>query len=261
MISKVVLPSARQIRQTAPQFTEPLPLDTRDYREHHSALAEGERALVSGMTPEARVFSPGTPIVEEGQQLTKLYRVVSGWVVCRNSLLDGRTQVVSILVPGDTIGAKGLLTGSASDLIEAHVATRLQSISHARVLDLAAQDFKVAMWLLCYVNREHLRGDKRLTLLGQGNAIEKIAITLLDIYWRLKGAGLIGDGPVRVPLTQSLIGEYVGLTLSHVCRTLGILHERGGVDLRYGGIEIVDSDALRASAADLADFWADASLN
>jgi CRP-like cAMP-binding protein len=255
MISKVVLPSTRQIRQTAPQFTEPLPGDRGDYRERHSILAVGEQALVSSMTPETGVFSPGAPIVEEGQQPTKLYRIVSGWVICRNTLLDGRTQVVSILVPGDTIGAKRLLTGSASDLIEAHQATCLQSISHARVLSLAAQDFNVAMWLLWYANQEHLRSDKWLTLLGQGNAIEKIAITLLDIYWRLKRAGLVGDGAVRVPLTQSIIGEHVGLTLPHVCRTLGILRERGGVDIRYGGIEIVDPNALRASAADLADFW------
>ena len=257
MTSKVVLPGTRlrQIRQTAPQFTEPLPADRGDYRERRSILAEGEQALVSSMTPETAVFSPGSPIVEEGHQSTKLYRIVSGWVICRNTMLDGRTQVVSILVPGDTIGTKGLLTGSGSDLIEAHQATCLQSISHARVLSLAAEDSNVAMWLLWYANQEHLRSDKWLTVLGQGNAIEKIAITLLDLYWRLRGVGLVGDGSVRLPLTQSIIGEHVGLTLPHVCRTLGILRERGGVYIRYGRIEIVDSDALRASAADLADFW------
>lgn len=256
MISKVLPPGAqlRQFRQTAPKFAEPLP-DRGDYREPRSILAAGEQALVSSMAPETHVFSPGAPIVEEGQLPTKLYRIVSGWVVCRNTLLDGRRQVVSILVPGDTMGAKGLLTGSASDLIEAHQATCLQSISHARILGLAAEDFNVAMWLIWYANQEHLRSDKWLTLLGQGKAIERIAITLLDIYWRLSRVGLVGDGSVRLPLTQSIIGELVGLTLPHVCRTLGILRKRGGVDIHYGVIEIVDPDALRASAGDLADFW------
>jgi CRP-like cAMP-binding protein len=246
---------ARNLRHPAPQFSQSLPMESRDCREQHGILAAGESALVSNMTPEAGVFSPKTPILQEGQQQTKLYRIVSGWVVCRNTLLDGRTQVVSVLVPGDMIGVKGLLTGSVSDLIEAHQTTRLQSISHSRVLSLAAQDFNVAMWLLWYANQEIIRSDKWLTLLGQGNAIEKIAIALLDIYWRLSRVGLVDDGSVRVPLTQSIIGDYVGLALPHVCRTLGVLRERGGVDIRYGGIEIVDSNALAASAADLADFW------
>jgi CRP-like cAMP-binding protein len=153
------------------------------------------------------------------------------------------------------IGAKGLLSGFASDLIDAHQATRLLSISHERVLALAAQDFNVALWLLWYANQEQLRSDKWLTLLGQGNAIERISIALLDIYWRLSRAGLVRDGSVRVPLTQSIIGEHVGLTLPHVCRTLGILRQRGGVHVRYGGIEIVDAEVLRASAPDSAAFW------
>jgi len=257
MISKVVPSGAqlRQFRQTAPPFMEHLPGDRVDYRERHRILAVGEQALVSSMTPETGVFAPGAPIVEEGQQPTKLYRIVSGWVVCRKTLLDGRRQVASILIPGDTIGAKGLLTRSASDLIEAHQATCLQSISHARVLSLAAEDFNVAVWLLWHTSREHLRSDKWLTLLCQGNAIERIAITLLDIYCRLSRAGLVGDGSVRLPISQGIIGEHVGLTLPYVCRTLGILRKRGGVDIRYGEIEIVDPDALRASAGDLADFW------
>lgn len=250
-----VVPPGSQIRQSGPQYTEPLSADRGIYREIYSGLAAGEQALISNMTAENGVFSPRDPIVHEGQQPSKLFRIVSGWVICRRTLPDGRTRVVSILVPGDTIGVKGLLTGTASDLIDAHQATSLLSISHKRVLDLAAQDLNVAMWLLWYASQEQLRSEKWLTLLGQGNAIEKISIALLDLYWRLSQLDLVRDGSVRVPITQGIIGEQVGLTLPHVCRTLGILRERGGVNLHYGEIEIVDANVLRASAADLADFW------
>ena len=162
---------------------------------------------------------------------------------------------MSVLLPGDMIGVRGLLSDAPADLVETRQAVRLQSVRYSRILDLAAQDANVAMWLLWYVNQRNVRHDKWSTLLAQGSAVEKVAILLLDLYERLSHFDDVADGPVRIWLTQRDIADHVGLALPHVCRTLAILRDRGGVNIRYGAIEIIDPRALTENAADMADYW------
>jgi Crp-like helix-turn-helix domain len=52
----------------------------------------------------------------------------------------------------------------------------------------------------------------------------------------------------RLPLSQGQIGQALGLTYVHVCRTLQILREQKIVSLANHRLEIIDPEALRATA-------------
>jgi len=195
-----------------------------------------------------RVFPARTVILREGELQTMMSQVVSGWATSRCTLPDGRTQLISILLPGDMIGVSSLIHGSRRESIEAQTQVSVQSLSHAQVLHLAAKTPSVALWLIWHQSQESMRADEWLAVLSHGNAIEKIAFLLLGLYRRLKGVGQASDGPVRVPLTLREIGERVGLTLPHVCRTVALLRERGVVKVHYRAIDIIDPRALIAYA-------------
>jgi len=211
-------------------------------------LRLGKAALMAGMAATTRVFSAGSLILREGDPQTMMSQVVSGWATCHRTLPDGRTQLISILVPGDMIGVSSLIQGSRRKSIEAQTQVSVQSLSHAQVLRLAAEEPNVALWLIWHQSQESMRADEWLGVLSHGNAIEKIAFLLLDLYRRLKRMGQVGAGPVRVPLTQREIGERLGLTLPHVCRTVALLRERSIVKVHYGVIDIIDPHALIAYA-------------
>jgi CRP-like cAMP-binding protein len=209
----------------------------------------GEAALVAAMAATTtRVFPMRSTILKEGDPETMVSQVVSGWASCRRTLPDGRTQLTSVLLPGDIIGVSSLIGGSRPESVEARTQMSVQSLSHVQVLRLAAEKPNVALWLLWHQSRENKRSDEWITVLSHGNAIEKIAFLLLDLYRRLKRMGQVGDGSVRVPLTQREIGERLGLTLPHVCRTVALFRERGIVGVHYGGIDIIDPHALIACA-------------
>lgn len=231
--------------------------ESANYRKPPYRLAAGRNALIAAMKPEVCISSPKTVILREGEQQSKLYRIVSGWAARRHTFADGRDRIMSILLPGDIFGVRGLLSNSASDAVEARQMLSLESISYSSVLHLAARNIDVAMWLLWYVNRQNAHYDKWLTLLAQGSALEKVAILLLDLHRRLNPTGRMRERRIRVPLTQRDIADHLGLALPHVCRTLAVLRERGGVSVGYGMINILDPAVLAANAADMADYWQD----
>jgi len=237
----------------------PMPAEWQEYSYWNSDQSEplenglsehlrlGKLALMAGMTATtARIFAARSTIRKEGDLETMVSEVVSGSASCRCTLPDGRTMLASILLPGDMIGVSSLIDGSRSGSVEARTQMSVRSLSHAEVLRLAAEKPDVALWLLWHQTRENNRSNEWMAVLSHGNAREKIAFLLLDLYRRLQREAHVGDVPVRVPLTQREIGERLGLTLPHVCRTVALFRERGIVEVFYGGIDILSPHALMA---------------
>jgi CRP-like cAMP-binding protein len=204
-------------------------------------LLRGEAALISAMVRSSRVFPAKSMIVEEGRQPTHVFHMTSGRAVRHRVLVDGRIQLLSVLLAGDFFGVGSLLGGVLTESIVAVTDVSVQSASCSEVLRLADQDADVAFWLIWYSNQNSQNIERWLTVLAQGTALEKIAFSLLDLWQRTDHAG---RGPIRLPLSQRELSELVGITLPHVCRTVAILREAGAIDVHYGSIEIVRPELL-----------------
>lgn len=223
----------------------------------HLPLAErmraGEAILLAALSRPERVFLPGTVIQGQGESAKRVYRIVSGRAARRRTLADGRNQLIAILLPDDLFGVWSLIDGTQHSSIEALTTLSVQSIEREAALRLFFEQPEVALWLFQYANDESARAEQWQTVLGSGSAEEKVAFLLSDLHHRLSARGAGRNGPVRIPLTQRDIGEYVGLTLPHVCRTIATLRERGLVDVHYGSIDVIDPLGLRAVTENVAD--------
>src|SRR6266571_4156414 len=71
---------------------------------------------------------------------------------------------------------------------------------------------------------------------GRRAALERVGNFLLELLTRLQAIGLADERSYRMPLTQELIGDALGLSVPHVNRTLRKLREAGlvGIDGRDG---------------------------
>lgn len=73
---------------------------------------------------------------------------------------------------------------------------------------------------------------------------------LLELLTRLQAIGMADERAYRMPLTQELIGDALGLSVPHVNRTLRRLREDALVTIDGQNVVINDIDGLAA----LADF-------
>jgi DNA-binding transcriptional regulator LsrR (DeoR family) len=67
---------------------------------------------------------------------------------------------------------------------------------------------------------------------------------VLDFYTRLRRRRLITEPTYNLPLTQVQIGSYVGLTVVHVNRVLGLLREERVVHIEKHCVTILDLKQL-----------------
>jgi len=207
-------------------------------------LRSGESILTEAMAKSVRFFPAKTVILEEGNRTTHIFRVISGRATRRRTLSDGRSQLMSILLPGDIVGVQSLFEGALTDTVQAVTDIAAEAVSHSEVHRLASQETNVAIWLISYASHEHQRTENWLRVVTTGTAMEKIAFSLVDLWRRLPRPD---NSPLRLPLSQRDLAEHVGLTLPHVCRTIAAMREAGAIEIHYGSIEILDIKPLMES--------------
>lgn len=179
-----------------------------------------------------RSFEAGQTVIWSGDRMEFVGSVVSGIASLTQTMEDGRTQMVGLLLPSDFVGRPGRETASydvvaTTDLVmccfrrkpfEAmmvetpHVAQRLLEMTLDE-LDAARE------WML---------------VLGRKTAREKIASLLCIIGRRdasLKLEGVGGKIVFDLPLTREAMADYLGLTLETVSRQMSALKRDGVIEL------------------------------
>lgn len=168
----------------------------------------------------------------------------AGWAFSYRSLPNGTRQILDFLLPGDTMGLQKALTGGTQH--------RVHSLTPVTVCVLNGMPLPAFLdghpEMCSALNRkllmEQRRADERLTALGRLTAPQRIGYLMLDIFDRLRRLGL-GDGAwVHFPLQRQHIADALGLSGTHVNRSLIELRERELVSLGNNVLFIHDREAL-----------------
>ena len=86
-------------------------------------------------------------------------------------------------------------------------------------------------------------------MVGVAGQRGRLAAFLIGIYDRLRRADLIARPTFNLHLTQDQVGDYLGLTMVHVSRTLKRMREERLAIVDRGVVIIHDVERLRAVAA------------
>jgi CRP-like cAMP-binding protein len=214
-----------------------------------SPLNDHERSVLRLIESRSKQsHREGAPLLTEGREIRTAQFIITGWACRFRELANGRRQIVSILLPGDTIGLSycahalsltsvvalsPLRTVEAPEIAVAwRERLRVPGISTA--LDLAAAEDE--FFMLAHIVR-----------LGRQTAYERIAHWVMELEYRLSSRGLSTNGAFPMPLTQDTLGDAVGLSVVHVNRTLQQMRREGRIELARGRLAILDREALRAA--------------
>jgi CRP/FNR family transcriptional regulator len=202
-----------------------------------------------------RSFSAGQTVMWAGDRMDFVASVVSGVASLTQTMEDGRTQMVGLLLPSDFVGRPGRETATytvtaTSDLVMCcfrrkpfeQMINTTPHIAH-RLLEMTLDELDAAReWML---------------VLGRKTAREKIASLLAIVARRdavlgqnTKVNSLVFD----LPLTREAMSDYLGLTLETVSRQMSALKKDGVVILEgKRRIRVPDMDRLMDEAGDDSD--------
>jgi CRP-like cAMP-binding protein len=189
-------------------------------------------------------------IISAGRKYDGVFVLIDGAAIRYRVLRDARRQVLNIALPGDFIGFPASFFETALYSITALTDATVSWVPFAGLFGLFQTQPRLAATLFCSFSCEAAMYTERLTDIGRRSALERVAHFLLELLTRLQAIGLADERSYRMPLTQELIGDALGLSVPHVNRTLRQLREDALVSIDGQIVVIRDIEALAA----LADF-------
>ncbi|WP_162935627.1 Crp/Fnr family transcriptional regulator [Tsuneonella amylolytica] len=217
-------------------------LETRIGR--HINLTYSERDALRWLERRERRFEAGEIVVREGDFADCLHIVAAGWLHGSNDLPAGARQILRFYFKGDIVTTSAIVWGYSSATLTAVSACRLYELPRDALARLFRDFPRLAAVLYGISAAEQVAMADRVASLGRTDGLTRVATLLLDIRSRLR---LIDGAPntaFELPLTQQDLGDAVGLTKTHVNRTLRQMEADGWIEREGRLIRLLDADAL-----------------
>jgi CRP-like cAMP-binding protein len=211
-------------------------------------LSVTERAALDRLVERERSVRRGSTLVRENDRTTELYALKRGMMLAYVLLDDGSRQILRFLFPGDIVGMSVVAFGKAPETLMALTESVIAPIDRTQLVDLVAQQPRLAMALTALEQAERAALTDRLAGVGRTSAKARIASVLLDIRDRLRRCDPGVGSTFILGLTQEEIGDATGLTAVHVNRMLRQLEEQGLIARAAGRVTLLDEPALARAA-------------
>jgi CRP-like cAMP-binding protein len=211
-------------------------------------LAEDERKALRDLSAQGMKILSRRDISTEGDKPKAINVMLDGWAARYKMLEDGRRQLLSILLPGDTCDLNlyilRRMDHSITTISPAHV-SRLTPLMFERL----TRDFPRLGQAFLWESLVSLAIQREWTLnIGQRTAFERIAHLVCELYVRLAAVGQVVGGVAKFPITQTDVAEATGLTVVHVNRSIQELRRQGLIVWQGRTLEVPDLSALKDAA-------------
>lgn len=214
----------------------------------HGALADSERAALDVMLERTREFSAGEDLVREGDKPTNSILLLSGFAARYTLVDDGRRQIMAIHVVGDFVDLHSFVLKTMDHSVGALTRCRVALVPHEFLKGVTERlpHLTRLLWLDTLVDaathREWIVG------MGRRSALEQLAHLICELYVRLEVLGQVDGATFELPLTQTDLGDALGLSLVHINRTVRELREADLIKWRGARVTIKDWNKLATLA-------------
>jgi len=209
-------------------------------------LSAAERAALGALLGSERRVSAGSLIIQPGDRPGHSTFLVSGFCARYSLTVGGDRQLTEINVPGDFVDLHSLLMKQMDHGIVALSDCVIAPAQHGDLRRLTEQHPHLTrlLWLETVIDGAIHR--QWLVTMGRQNAASRLAHLICELYLRLEAAGQAADHRFAVPLTQTDLGDILGLTPVHVNRVMMELRHDRLIEWKGAQVTILDWDQLAA---------------
>ncbi|QXQ06170.1 Crp/Fnr family transcriptional regulator [Sphingosinicellaceae bacterium] len=215
---------------------------------HFAQLSQLDRDVLDALVRDEECFPSDVDLATEGNAPRSMFIVKEGMAVRYRSLPDGGRQIITFLLPGDLCDAHAFLLRSMDHSIGTLTPVRIAPISRDSMMDTFARRprLSAALWWSSMQEEAMLR--ERIVSLGRRDARGRIAYLLCELLWRHAAVGLADGNRFQYPLTQTELGDTLGITPVHVNRILKEYRLQGLISMERRMIHLVDVRSLQGIA-------------
>ena len=217
---------------------------------HYVELSDDDRARLARFEENERHYTRPVDIHATGEAREHLFAVKKGWLYSYVDFADGRRQIVKVHTPGDFVGFPDLAYDRSTTSLRTCGEAVVCPFPKRHLDSVLSEAPRLSALLLTIAVRDQVILVDTLRAMGRMSARERVAYFLLDMLARLRVLGGQQLRTIPMPLSQTEIGDVIGLTNVYVSKTLGRLEDAGRIHRTGGQIEIVEEDEMRR----LADF-------
>jgi CRP-like cAMP-binding protein len=201
-------------------------------------------------------------LIEAGTTIRSLLILCSGMAYAARTLLNGSQQIVAVFLGEDTLNPGELTFENSLTSVYALTTAVVLPIPLSALYPLIVDRPAIgrALWLetatQAAIQQEWMVG------LGRRTAQQRLAHFLCEVSFRLQLSSRDDLDAFEFPLTQSELGDALGLSTVHVNRVLQVLRSHGLIELsrnqlmirnKTGLYEIAEFDSRYLQSVQLSD--------
>jgi len=189
-------------------------------------------------------YKAGQRIHTIGQSFDTLYVVYSGFI--KSVIIDdaGHEQVVAFPMKGDLLGVDGIHGGVHTTEAVALTACEVILVPFKTLTALGRSQPDLELAIYGVMGRELAREQSLIGALGSLGAEARVARFLAFMSSRFEEMGYSGK-QFNLRMTREEIGNYLGLTLETISRTLSAFAAAGLISVELRNVVLHDIPALR----------------
>lgn len=210
----------------------------------HSRLDASDVAAIRKLSFVYREMIPGEDFCRQGDKATACAVVSDGMLGRYHTMADGKRQYISLHISGDWADAQGLFLDHMDHSVCAMGKASIFSIPHQQLFEL----FKDRPQIGFVVWRETLIDAAifRMTITNNSarHGAARLAHFFAELYYRAEAVDLVEGKSCDLPLSQTQLGETLGMSIATVNRNLQKLRRSGAADWSGGRLTVRNWDKL-----------------
>ena len=211
-------------------------------------LSEDDKQLLLDLPAQMRGFDGDQDVVREADRPTECGLIVEGFVCRYKVRADGRRQIMSFHTTGDLPDLQSLHLSVLDHSIATIAPTKMAFIPHSAIKTVVRRNpsLAAAFWRLTLIDASIFR--EWMLGLGRRSAYQRVAHFLCETALRLKQVGLGDERGYDFPITQSELGDAMGISTVHANRVVQELRSNDLITWYGSTLSILDWDGLQIAA-------------
>ncbi|GHC25569.1 Crp/Fnr family transcriptional regulator [Kushneria pakistanensis] len=216
--------------------------------QHYTDLGKKEVSVLCSAPEKTRQFDKGEHIISEGENPVVVHMMVEGWACRCKMLSDGREQIMGYLIKGDMCDLHVTLLSHMDHSIRTLTSATVAMIPQESIEQIFEDYPRLARALSWSMTVDEAITRHWILNVGLRSAEARVAHLFCEMLLRFQTAGLTSDNTIDMPLTQTNMGEALGLTPVHINRVLQRLRQKNLITLAHKKLVVLDLEGLKEVA-------------